>query len=443
MNTIICELSKLLFSHREKVEAHLGYKKKKSGRPAKLALWSILQSVLAQVILRSGTLGSVCELVGGVKIAESTISERRRKIATSSFLEATCMLLTVCAEEARDSFAFYRGLRLIGIDGSSFSVKNTTALLPKIAKSVSRRCEAAFGKLPLNCLVELGTHAPVGVTIGHTAPSSEWALGLSLLPQLPAKSLLLGDRLYGHGAFLRAFSDTCAPAGSELLVRVRKSSKVEVIQPLNDGSRLVRVKIRKSARHSIEWQGTVREIRAQMSKPGFRPQELRLWTTLLDDKEYPASELLSLYATRWQHELFFREMKHTLTKNGDLLDSQTLETACQEVAALFIAMSVVAKQRLAVREIQKKVLPSVSILGFEKALFVVKILWVQLEAAKDVLTELQKNQLIQKTVEMFLPQIVPKKRSRSSPRAVRQPVSGWPRKINQKSTSGDVEFAIL
>ena len=93
----------------------------------------------------------------------------------------------------------------------------------------------------------------------------------------------------------------------------------------------------------------VREIRGRVRRPGGSWVEVRFWTSLLDWREYPARELLALYARRWEpfdpfgcaqgtrklraewQELMYKELKVDL-RQADLLRSHTVETAAQEVA---------------------------------------------------------------------------------------------------------------
>lgn len=53
----------------------------------------------------------------------------------------------------------------------------------------------------------------------------------------------------------------------------------------------------------------LREIRVRVQRAGHCPQELRLCTSLADPKRAPAQELIDLYARRWEHELYYRELK--------------------------------------------------------------------------------------------------------------------------------------
>jgi hypothetical protein len=74
------------------------------------------------------------------------------------------------------------------------------------------------------------------------------------------------------------------------------------------------------------------KVYAWVQRPGHRAQELRFWTSLLDPKSAPAQEMVELYARRWEHELYYRELKRQLRKN-EVLQSHTVETGAQEIAA--------------------------------------------------------------------------------------------------------------
>ena len=126
---------------------------------------------------------------------------------------------------------------------------------------------------------------------------------------MPKGALLLADRLYGCAAMVDQVQTRCTAVGSHSLVRVRK-------------------------------------VRVAVGRPGRGAETLRLWTSLLEPQEAPALELAREYAQRWQHELYYREMKLEL-RTGELLQSHTPETAAQEVAALVVATALIAQTRRA------------------------------------------------------------------------------------------------
>ena len=57
---------------------------------------------------------------------------------------------------------------------------------------------------------------------------------------------------------------------------------------------------------------TVRELRYQIHRRGFRTHQITLVTTLLDPETYPADSLTQLYGDRWQIEVEFRHLKTTM-----------------------------------------------------------------------------------------------------------------------------------
>jgi hypothetical protein len=215
--------------------------------------------------------------------------------------------------------------------------------------------------------------------------------------------------------------------------------KVQVVRRFKDGSQLVRVPVRKKGqpRVILEWL-ELQEIRVQLGRKGHRPTELRLWTTLLDPTMAPAGELVELYARRWEHELFYREIKRQLRKSG-LLQSHTVTTAAQEIAALLLAAALLAQERDRAADGQVPVWR----VSFKKLLELLRPLWLVLALGDDLLGQQQKEQLAQQIYEQARSYLTPKRRLRSCPRKARQPVSGWPRLLHNEYWKGPVKFSFV
>ena len=110
-----------------------------------------------------------------------------------------------------------------------------------------------------------------------------------------------------------------------------------------DGTSELAVREKGSA-HRIQRHLRLREIRVRVHRRGFRSQLLRLWTSILNERHAPALELARLYAQRWEHELYYRQLKLEL-RRSDRLQSQTLETAAQEIAAWILSSALIARER--------------------------------------------------------------------------------------------------
>lgn len=386
-----------------------------------------------------GTLAEHLAALLGVQRADSTLAERRAALPWALFAGLLQAALRPRAQQKSHPQAFWRGWRLLALDGTCFSVSNTPQLTGAFAKAASRRLRAAFAKLNAVVLLEVGLHNPLALALGRHG-ESEWALALGLLAQLPKAALLLADRLYGCAAALAQVQARCTAVGSHYLIRVRKNLKARVVQRLADGSTLLEVAVRdpQNPRQIVQWL-RVREVRLRVRRAGRGAQELRLWTSLLDARSAPALELAQLYAQRWQHELYYRSLKVEL-RGGELLQSHNPETAAQEVAALVVATALVAQARAAAAGGTVPVLQ----VSFVKLLSLVRALWLTLELGGDLFNERQRQRLVARFWAQARAVLTRRRRvPRSCPRVVRQPIRGWPRKTRNQSWHGPLSFQIL
>jgi hypothetical protein len=417
----------------------LQQRKHGAGRPVyKLSRGQLLAALLFHyTVTWAGSFAEHLFWLLGIKMAESTLSERRQAMPLEVFDELLGRLLRPLAGASAQ--AFYRGLRLVAVDGVSFSLPNTDQVKAKFRKGRNQKGQAAFAKLQCAALVELVMHNPLAARLGCQG-ESEWKLAFGLLDHLPEKCLLLADRLYGCGAFLVAARERLRRREGHFLVRVKQGLKVvRESKALEDGSRLVEIKaLDPENHHRVVATMSVREITATIKRRGFRPVQLRLWTSLVDGREAPAEELVRLYITRWEHELYFRELKRELGIN-DLLRSQTVETAAQEVAAMIIGSSLIAQERAKLKpgeELAHRI-------SFIKTWETLEPLWLTLLLGADILSAKQKQQLCDRFYWLASRRVMAKKRVRSCPRVMRQPVQPWPRKKNQKSSTAPLEISIV
>ena len=410
-------------------------------RPPKVSGAELLVGLVYHISQGTGSLGGHLEDLTGRRISDSAVSQRRLAMPWAIFEAVLEGALTPLADPQMHPAAFYQGLRLVGLDGTQFSLSNTPRILGAMTKAASRRFDAAFAKLGAVVLVELGTHAPLAAAIGVPGENeSEADLAAQVLGSLPEKSLLLADRYHGNGAFLARLS-AGAPSQA-FLVRVSQTPRPRLIEGLADGSAFVEVRL---AREEARWleQDTllVREVRGRVRRPGGAWSEVRLWTSLTDAKTYPALELLALYARRWEQELAYHELKVDLRASGDApLASHTPETAVQEVAALLLALALLARARLQVGEAAGAAPLRVS---FGRALAGLRPLRDVLSVGGDLLSAAQRQALIERVLARIAKRLLPpKRRPRGSPRTVRQPVKSWPRTTRTQPHKGDWQYEL-
>jgi len=411
---------------------------RRRGRKPRVPLNQLLPALTFHVMQGAGTLAEHLRQVFDTDLADSSWSDRRARLPWEIFANLMRRALRPQATPRRHREAFWRGWRVVALDGTQFSVTNTPQIRETLPKAQTRRGRAAFAKITTAVLLEVGLHNPLAAAIGRRG-ESEWALALSLLAQLPKGVLLLADRLYGCAAFVLHVCAVCERVGSHFVIRARGNIKPRVIQRLKDGSRVIEVAVRKKGQPSciLHWL-TVREIRVQVGRKGHRPQELRLWTSLRDSRTAPALELAQLYASRWEHELYFRELKRTIRKS-DVLQSHTLETAAQEIAALVLVSALLARERARAAAGHVPVLR----VSFGKAFALVQPLWLMLGFFTDLVSDQQQNQMVKRVYQYMGQCVTAKRRSRSCPRAVRRPVKKWPRLLHAQSVEGPLRFTVV
>jgi hypothetical protein len=412
---------------------------KRPGRPG-LPLWQLMMALTYHMAAGVGSLASHLREVFTIELSDSALSQQRLKWGVKPFLQLIDALLAPLATLAGQPYAFYKDLRIMAIDGTQFSLINTPANIKARKKAKSRRSLAAFPKLMVAVLVEIGLHMPVAATLG-LAGESEQALAAKLYSRISNSSLLLADRLYGCAKTLCALWNSLEKVESHFLVRVRKDLKVKLLHLLRDGSVIGELRWHDPRTGKVQGTLRVREIMGRVRRKGATKwSEIRLWTSLLDEKTYPASELLALYATRWEHELFYKILKRDL-RPGPLLQSHTVITAGQELCALLVAAKLLAEERAKVALSEGVKAYSVS---FKKVQRILQMQWLIFQVADGLISQEQSSAIITALMDLMRSQaILPQRRQRTCPRAIRQPVSSWPRLLSTDQLKGPIESELI
>lgn len=405
-------------------------------RKPKLSFPRLLRALVYHVFVGHGALETHVDELTGILLSASALSQRRQRLPWQVFRDILAECLACRAHPREHPEAFYKGLRLLGLDGTGFGVNNVPRLVRSLGKAASRRFKAAFARVRTVVIVELGLHNPIAAAIGRHG-ESELALAWELVGQVPPRSLLLADRLYGTAQFVCSLLARCLEVRGQFLVRVRRQMNARVREVFADGSALVELATRDE--HGQKFAFLVREIRGRVHGRGSQNTSVRLWTSLLDAKKYPAAELLALYAQRWEVEITVKELKIEL-RGSDQLVSRTPETAAQEIAALLLAQALLVDARCtASRSGDVAVLR----IGFRETLRLVRSLWTLLVIGEGIHSAQQVHALIRRTLQRIRAAVTPARRHRSCPRAVRQPVSSWPRLLRRRDIGGQFRYEII
>jgi hypothetical protein len=384
----------------------------KRGRPRDLAQADLVRGIVFHALQSSGVLSEHLRQLTGKEMSDGSLSERRQAMGKETWTRILDVACTAQAKPHDHPHAFYKKLRLLGIDGTTFNIANTPQVKGRVKKSNTRKGKAAFYRISVVALHELGLHNPIGVRIGSNN-ESEMELAREVINDIPVGCLLLGDRYYGVGkCTARLLALKSHPA---FLVRVRNDLKPKHQKWLRDGSRLVRVWDPEKKEYFL-----LREIRAKLGRVGSsRRTRVRLWTSMLDAGEYPALELVALYSRRWEQEISFKEMKEHLLENT-MLQCHTLLTATQEVAAIFLAQALVVRFRI--ESARYGDLPVCQI-SFQKVKEACRFFMAGEFLLRGLLKPGAEEVLFSRMQEMICRQATKTRRNRSCPRKVRHRVT--------------------
>jgi len=237
------------------------------------------------------------------KVAIYKARERLGREPLELLFRAACSPLAAVSTRG----AFYRGLRLVSIDGTCLDVADTPANDREFGRPGSSRREGggAFPQLRIVALAESGTHAIFDAALGGYE-NSERGLAEELFGSLSEGMLCLADRgFYSFEAFQEARA-----GGAALLWRVKSDVGLPREQTLADGSYLTSIYALKDRKARRDGQ-PARVIEYQLHDPALTEpeQHYRLITTLLDPDDAPAGELAALYPQRWELESALDELK--------------------------------------------------------------------------------------------------------------------------------------
>ena len=127
--------------------------------------------------------------------------------------------------------AWYRGLRVMAIDGLVLDVPATDENDEEFGRSGATEAPSPFPQVRLVALGECGTHGVVDAAFGPVA-TGEQTLAGQLIARFVAGMLVLADRnFYSYQAWQQA-----AATGAQLLWRVSSNLRLPVLEWLPDGS---------------------------------------------------------------------------------------------------------------------------------------------------------------------------------------------------------------
>jgi hypothetical protein len=332
------------------------------------------------------------------------LRDLRRRIGAAPLKALFEVLAGPVAQPSTPGVRFGR-FRTVAFDGcTSIKVPDTPRNRAWLGKMKAARGVTGYPAVELMTLVETGTRALIGAVFGPPA-TGETGYARQLLHLLTRDMLVLTGRGFDAAGFLQAVAATRA----RFLARLTSTRKLAVLTRLEDGTFLSRIGAL-----------TVRVIEAEITvtcADGTRwCGHYRLATTLLNPRRYPAAALIRLYHERWEHEVAYLALRHTLL-TGRVLRPGDPEGLRQEMWALLALYQALRREMTAAAE-------TVPGTGPDRASFTIALQTAinTVTAADGVLSDAPGPGRIGRAV---LDGLLPPRRPRVSVRKVKSPLSRW------------------
>jgi hypothetical protein len=306
------------------LEEEGGLQKRVRLLPSRCGLYFLLAMCLFP---ETSCLGAWGKLTAGLRVlglpcpSGRALRDLRRRIGAAP-VRRLFEVLAGPLGQPRTPGIMFGGYRTVSFDGcKSLKVPDTAKNRAWLGKHSLGRSEAGYPALLLMTLVETGTRALLGAVFGSQA-DGEAAWARKLLPLLDATMLLLADRRFDDGPFLAQV----AARKAQFLVRMSSTRKPRVLRHLPDGSYLTVI-------GGVKVRVITARVTVTCHDGTSYGDAYRLATTLLDHRAYPAQALTALYHERWEHEITYLALRHTLLK-GRVLRSGDPAGIEQEMWAL-------------------------------------------------------------------------------------------------------------
>lgn len=375
--------------------------------PARVVVYLLLAGALFEECGYPAVWSKLTAALGSLpvpKITATGLWHARARLGVRP-MRALFDLLRGPASAIRTSGARWASLLVVAIDGTYLDVPDDPATRARLGKGSNQYATSGYPQICLVALVCCGTRAVIDAVFGPRT-TGETTHGKRLARSLNPGMIVLLDRGFSSNAFLATVAGTRAA----FLARLSATRKPPVLRRYDDGSFLSRI-----------GQLEVRIIECEITiatTAGRTTGVYRLATTLLDHHRYPAFELVKLYHERWEVESAFFAIKKSMLGRR-VLRARTMAGITQEVYALLTAYQLI---RTAIADATQAV-PGTDPdrASFSTALQTARDQVVQ---ATGVLADTVID-LVGTIGRAVLNQLMPTRRLRVSPRAVKRPLSRY------------------
>ncbi len=313
----------------------------------------------------------------------------------------------------------WRGLTLWAVDGTTLRVPDSAenrAHFKGQPAGKAGRGESGYPSLRMVVLMTLRSHIIAAASFGPYL-TDERVYAEDVWEALPEQSLVIVDRNYVQ-ADVMAMGDEAA--GRHWLMRAKSDTAYDKTEKLGEGDFLVEKEVTSYSRQKDPGLPPTLRMRAIEYRHG---KETRvLLTSMLDAKRFPADEIVTLYRERWEIELGYGELKTDMLERAETIRSKSRASVEQEVWGILVAYNLV---RLEMERIADELKVSPLRISFIEALRSIREQWLWASMTQTPGAIPKRLATMRDRMRRFL---LPDRRERSYPRAVKIKMSNYARK---------------
>jgi Transposase DDE domain len=318
-----------------------------------ITLWTFMTQVLdpdhsCRKAVRSLIAFLVSEGQPAISADTSNYCKARKRLPLSFIVRLARKLAELIEGKARTDW-LWNGREVHMVDGSSVSMPDTPANQRAYPQPSNQKPGVGFPLARIVAIISLATGAVLDLAIGPCKGkrTGETSLLRSLLRRMKPGSILLGDRsfasYFGIAQLLQQQMDG--------VFRMHQRRRVDFRRGRCLGLRDHVVPWQKP-KEGPEWMDEatyalmpeemwVRELRFEVTRPGYRVHQIILVTTLLDPVVYTKEDLARLYLKRWNVELDLRSIK--IVMQMDVLRCKTPEMVDKEIWVHVLVYNVIRR----------------------------------------------------------------------------------------------------
>jgi IS4 transposase len=392
-----------------------------------MMVWSIVGMALYRHLPMNQIVNQLDILLPGKRpfVAPSAVVQARQRLGEAPVREVFEQTKSLWHDAT--PHPHWHGLRLLGVDGVVWRTPDSPENAAAFDHSRNQHGEMSYPQVRMVCQMELTSHLLTAASF-DSAAVNEMKLAARLVEQTPDHSLTLFDKGFYSLGLLYRWQHT----GIERhwLLPMKRGTQYRVIEKLCAGNALVELTTSPQARK--QWPDLPDTMQARLLTKTVKGKPVHILTSMTDIRRYPSADIVDLYGYRWEIELGYREMKQHLMHNRLTLRSKLPDMVRQELWGVLLAYNLLRFQMAQMAYSLKGIEPNE--LSFTQAMaFLIRQLSMLPAVSPGRIPEVIKD-----ITEMAPAFVLPHRRERFYPRAVKRRPQKYPVRNHTNKNAGQL-----